>query len=151
MQKVLRRTALAKAQAKRKARIQAEFDHKSEVSAFRDAKIGANRERSQAIKDERLRRREDWELGSLSPWRNRFESLLQSPTFGSWHIRQNTLAPKPKRDRVKDLMIRKDDRIVVVEGHETIKGHIGKVTDVDEEQETLRVEGINLVSIFCIV
>lgn len=145
MQKILRRTALAKAQAKRKAKILADHEFNIERKEARELKLGANRERARAIKEERQRRRDDWELGPLSPWRNNFNSLADSNSFGTWSMKQVQLPKTPERDRMRDWMIREGDRVVVVEGHESIKGRVGKVKNIDREQETLIVEGISRV------
>lgn len=146
MQKALRRTALAKGQAKRKAKLKDDHEFRIQLAESRQGKKEANRERTQAIQDERRRRREDWELASLSPYRNNFNRLTASE-FGTWSLRQVQLRPKPERSRMKDLMIREGDRVVVVEGHENIKGRVGKVKEVMEEQEMLILEGINRVCI----
>ena len=146
MQKVLRRTALANRQGKRRAQLQADTEELRARTDFRrDAKL-INGERRDAILAERSRRRADWELGPLSPWRNRFDDLMTKTTFASWSLKQVNYPAKPPRDRTRDLMIRQGDRVVVVEGHETIKGRVGKVRDVSEDSEMVTVEGMNRVS-----
>lgn len=56
-------------------------------------------------------------------------------------------APKvPEKLRVKDWFIREGDRVCVIKGRHGVKGCIGKVTEVDMEAETVKVENVNLVS-----
>lgn len=146
MQKVLRRTALAKSQAKRKARIQSEKEHIRDVVNHRNAYQDIRGERHAAITREKVRRREDWELGPLSPWRNKMKAL-EVENFGTWSAQQTTMPQKPKKDRVKDWMIREGDRVCIVEGHPTVKGRIGKVKDVDKETNMMTVDGVQRVSL----
>ena len=149
MQKLLRRTALAKGQAKRKAKIQEDFEYKQQLKQSNYGKKEVNSERTQAVRDERRRRRQDWELGPLSPYRNGFDRLM-STEFGTWSTKQAQMRSKPDRLQRKDWMIREGDRVVVLEGHENIKGRIGKVKEVMKEQDMLVVESLNRVRPDCI-
>ena len=147
MQKVLRRTAQANKQGKRRAKIKAETDEIHARAQFKQEAGRINAQRADAIRGERYRRREHWELGPLSPWRNNFDRMVNKDHFGSWGVQQLNYPAKPPKDRVRDVMFREGDRVVVIEGHENVRGRVGKIKDVKEDSECLLLESTNRVCI----
>ena len=160
MEGVLRRTALAKAQAARKARI---LENKRTIRdrvQFRQQNSILLKEQTATIKDARRSRREDWDLANISPWRaaaayatvagaeagGQAAGVARDDFFGSFSARRVNPPKVPERYRTKDWFVREGDRVVVMEGREGVKGRVGKVKSVDKESETVTLEGINLVS-----
>ncbi|KAL9052223.1 MAG: hypothetical protein Q9162_005548 [Coniocarpon cinnabarinum] len=147
MQKVLRRTAYSQRRGKKLKQIQDETKERHARAAFKSEVRQINAQRQEAIYAERGRRRVNWELGPLSPWRSNFSHLVQETRFGAWDMQQAQVVEKPPRDRAKHLMFREGDRVAVVEGHESVKGRVGKIKNVDEKGETLTVTGINMADV----
>lgn len=177
MEAVLRRTALVKSQAKRKARI---LEHKKLVRdrvQYRLQNSLLCKETTASIRNARKTRREDWELGSIAPWRAAAAYATVAGTiadggsangggassgagpgtgasgtarddfFGTFSARRLNPPKVPEKYRVKDWFVREGDRCVVVEGREGVKGKIGLVKAVDKETEMVTLEGINMVSL----
>jgi len=142
MQKVLQRTAVAKSQAKRKARIIEEKETRRDWLLWREQKGIIGRETMLAVRAARRTRRENWELGPLSPWSN---ALEMKETYGTFSPRVMNPPAVPEKLRIKDWFIREGDRVCVTKGREGVKGRIGKVTNIDKEAETVTVENVNLV------
>ncbi|KAH0536084.1 hypothetical protein FGG08_007011 [Glutinoglossum americanum] len=142
MQKVIRRTALAKAQHARKAQ------RRSERLAWeaRKAKLGEDRERSRLvykdIKQARITRREDWELGPLAPLRNVGSA---KETYGAMEVKRIRPTEVLQDERIKFWNIVEDDRVVVLEGRD--KGKIGAVKSLEKKSNTVTVEGLNMVDV----
>lgn len=161
MQRVIRRTKLAQAQSRRKARIlEAKILRRDRrVHVIRSAE--RRREELDAITEARKRRREDWELGSLTPWRE--VAGAEEATSDTQHglatrHRENaswgTFSPAvlspvalPASERLKQhqLLIRPGDRVCVVEGRQGTKGRIGRVQEIDLPTMTVKVKGVNKV------
>ena len=149
MQKVIRRTELVKSQTKRKARIRDELKHKQELVTYRSALTRFNRTAAVPIREERLRRHQNWDMGSLSPWRQKSPNELLQGGAGVYTTEAALGQPSlPSRDRPKDWMIREGDKVCIVEGHESVKGRVGKVTAIDVEKCSFVIEGLNRVSSF---
>lgn len=144
MQKVLQRTSLAKSQAKRKARILAEKQQKKDNSLARRERLPIQRELNAAVRREKFRRRDDWELGPLSPWRNDMQSMLESG-FGTFSTPAIETTRSPVKRGTGDWLIREGDRVCVVEGHPSIKGRIGKVVELLKKYNAVAIDGINRV------
>lgn len=147
MQKVLRRTALAKNQGKRKAQIAEERKHRIELHNFKQESTRRARELRKCVQEEQERRRENWKLGPLSQWRRGTrDALLRA---GEGVFPENLMSPLPlvQRNRPKDFMIREGDRVCVVEGYETVKGSVGEVTNVNIDTCTVTIKGVNRVSL----
>jgi len=143
MQKVLRRTAVAKSQAKRKARILEEKITKRDWYAARAQQGQILTETFYAARTARNVRRENWELGALSPWQN---ALEVKETYGTFNPRIMNSPKVPEKLRIKDWFIREGDRVCLVKGREGVKGRIGKVMEVDKETEMIKIENVNIVS-----
>lgn len=174
MEAVLRRTALVKSQAKRKARI---LDHKKLVRdrvQYRMQNSLICKETTQSIRNARKARREDWELGPIAPWRaaaayatvagdgvaggassgagpgTGASGTARDEFFGTFSARRLNPPKVPEKYRVENWFIKEGDRCVVVEGREGVKGKIGVVKAVDKETEMVTLEGINMVSLMSI-
>ena len=137
---------MAERQAKRRVKKYAESIVQRDRNAYNREMILQERERLEAVKRERARRREDWELGTLSPWRGASAERLHEEGFGTFKIQNMARKNLAKPDQPKHFMIRKGDRVVIMEGHERSKGRIAKVASTDEEKATVELEGVNLVS-----
>lgn len=175
MERVLRRTAVAKSQAARRARI---LDHKRTVRdrvQFRLQNSIILKENTATIHAARKSRREDWELGPIAPWRaaaayatvagdsqaasggaatgagtgTGATGTARDEFFGTFTARRLNPPKVPEKYRREDWFVREGDRVVVAEGREGVKGRVGKVKSVDKESETVIVEGINMVSRAC--
>jgi large subunit ribosomal protein L24 len=169
MERVLRRTALAKNQATRRARILEEKRTIRDRVQFRLQNSLLHKENTATIRSARKNRREDWELGPIAPWRAAAayatvagnvatggaatgsgpatgeNGLQRDEFFGTFSARRLNPPKVPEKYRVKDWFIREGDRVVVAEGREGLKGKIGKIKSLDKEAETVILEGINMV------
>jgi large subunit ribosomal protein L24 len=141
MQKVLRRTALAKAQYARKA----ERRRERLAREARRSRVGEDKEHSRLayrdIKEARLRRREDWELGPLAPVRNVGDAR---ETYGSMEMKRVRPIDLAEEERIKFWNIVQDDRVVILEGRD--KGKIGVVKSIEKKSNMVTVAGLNMVS-----
>ncbi|KAB8303149.1 hypothetical protein EYC80_004598 [Monilinia laxa] len=151
MQKVIRRTILAEKQAARRL---AKRQRKNELDEFalrQDRMKQTGTENLRRIKENRLVRREDWELKELAPKR---DVGSQVDTYGSIKA-QFIEQPEMRRQDVlkildlwggkKHLNIREGDRVVVVEGRD--KGKIGQVQKIDKQRAEVTCEGLNLIDV----
>ena len=141
MQKLLKRVALAKNQAKRRATkekgvelsIEKKIVHRQETSLYSF--------RREDIRAARSARREDWVLGPLAPRR---DVGNKKDTYGAMDSRLLRGVEKPD-GYWKDWCIVEGDRVVVIENGHRDKGKIGKVTSVSEKAEECIVNGLNQV------
>ncbi|KAH0563487.1 hypothetical protein GP486_001953 [Trichoglossum hirsutum] len=142
MQKVLRRTALAKAQYARKA----ERRRERLAREARRLRLSEDKEHSRLayrdIKEARLARREDWELGPLVPVRNVGNAR---ETYGSMEMKRVRPTELAEEERIKFWSIVQDDRVVVLEGRD--KGKIGVVKSIEKKSNMATVAGLNMVDI----
>ena len=142
MQKLLRRTELAKRQAARKAAARSE-KWESDTRKLRD-----NEQKiiNISIRDDRraalIARHEDWRLGPLAPKRDAGDA---KDTYGSLDSRRFRGVDKPK-EKVKDWGIVAGDRVVIVQDGHPERGRIGTVSEVRKEAEECFVKGMNRVS-----
>lgn len=140
MEKVLRRTALAKAQAARRATIRWQKNKSAEWARTRRTEMVVARYESEDIKTARKVRREDRELGPLAPRRDVGDV---QETYGAMNIRRLEGLTKRVRDRKEAQPIVEGDRVVVIEGRD--KGRIGRVLSVNRKKHECTVRGLNLV------
>lgn len=148
MEKVLRRTALIKSQAKRKARIQSELKTTRDRVQFRIQTGAILKETHAAFRQAREARRQDWEMGPIAPWREAGKgAATNNAAYGTFSVRKLNPPAVPEAYRVKDWFVREGDRVVVVAGLEGVKGKIGLVKSVDKATEHVVVEGVNLVGL----
>lgn len=143
MEKVLRRAALASNQAKRKAKAVLEKDRRNKLQGDLREKFAFNRSLLDEAIEERKNRREDWLKGPLAPRRNFGERDVLYGTVSTNRLR---LPRVPEAKRVKYVTFAPGDRVCMVKGKD--KGKIGKILQVDEESQSVTVEGVNMVILF---
>ncbi|KAJ9411236.1 hypothetical protein DTO045G8_868 [Paecilomyces variotii] len=142
MQKIIRRTALARNQAQRKANIAAKKEQREEWKEALRERFSYNRIQLDAIRNERSARREDWLKGPLAPKR---DSGPEARFYGAM-VPYAMQPPKvPKHLRRKYINFAAGDRVCVIRGRD--KGKIGEVTRVDPETETVTVKDVNMVDV----
>ncbi|KAI9676774.1 MAG: hypothetical protein M1829_002869 [Trizodia sp. TS-e1964] len=137
MQKLLRRTALVKAQAQRKLIIKRKKNASDRARSRAADEQYYQRLQQDDIKLARVTRKEDWELGPLAPRRDIGD---KRDTYGTMDT--SRLMAGKKQAYKKFPTIVKGDRVVIVEGRD--KGKIGVVM---ENKGRLTVEGLNMVDI----
>jgi len=141
MQKLLKRTALVKRQAARKAVARSgKFE-----SDTRKLRVNEQTQINISIRGDRRAaqsaRHENWLLGPLAPKRDVGEAR---DTYGTLSPRRLRGVEKLKA-QVKNWGIVAGDRVVVVqEGHRE-RGKIGKVREVRKDAEECFVQGMNRV------
>jgi large subunit ribosomal protein L24 len=130
--------------AKRKDKAQREW-----AKSNREQVNFARRDEITQIKNAKLVRREDYELGPLAPRRDVGDSKETYGTIIGQRIRGQPLDHR-KIEKVmepfggKYLNIVPEDRVVLIEGRD--KGKIGKVSKIDARNGELTVEGLNMVN-----
>jgi large subunit ribosomal protein L24 len=140
MQKVLRRSLLARNQSLRKIRRNDKKELKREVKEFHRDRIMRDKALRSYVKAERSARREDWLLGPLAPQRDVGDQKGIYGTMSPMAIRQ----PKvPERQREEYINFAIGDRVVIVRGRS--KGKIAAIRTIDEETMTVGLEGMNTV------
>lgn len=141
MQRVLRLNILARNQALKRQRRKSEEIFRDEQRKVRQQKVEAARSKRSAVKAERAHRREDWMLGPLAP--NRLAGK-DAGGYGmvDFQATRSPLVLKAEREKYFNFAV--NDRVVVMSGRE--KGKIGKVREVDEEQQTVALIDVNMVS-----
>ncbi|KAH8821187.1 hypothetical protein F5884DRAFT_77577 [Xylogone sp. PMI_703] len=150
MQKVIRRTLLAEKQAARRLARKKDAEHRDWLKSRWEQQIYADRETSKMIKQARLNRREDWEMGPLAPKRDVGDA---KETYGSINsqLMRGVELTKEEMDEVlkpvggRYVNIVPNDRVVLLEGRD--KGKIGKVLSTDPKRNECTVEGCNLVDV----
>ncbi|TGO67765.1 hypothetical protein BOTNAR_0036g00420 [Botryotinia narcissicola] len=151
MQKVIRRTILAEKQAARRL---ARRQRKNELYAFalwQDRMKQWGAENLRRMKENKVVRREDWELNELAPKR---DVGSQAETYGAIQA-HFTEVPVARRKEIleildlwggkKHLNITAGDRVVVISGRD--KGKIGKVEKVDKQRAEVTCDGLNMIDI----
>jgi large subunit ribosomal protein L24 len=147
MQKVIRRSVLAKAQAVRRLARRKERDIRITNRSKREQENYVKKEVATDIKAARLARREDWELGPLAPKR---DVGLKKDTYGTistMRLRgkeltlEERLKLNPDGGRYPTIVA--GDRVVLLQGRD--KGKIGKVASLDAARQEVTVEGLNMV------
>jgi large subunit ribosomal protein L24 len=147
MQKVIRRSVLAKAQAVRRLARRKERDIRITNRSKREQENYVKKEVATDIKAARLARREDWELGPLAPKR---DVGLKKDTYGTistMRLRgkelslEERLKLNPDGGRYPTIVA--GDRVVLLQGRD--KGKIGKVAALDAARQEVTVEGLNMV------
>ncbi|KAL4900561.1 hypothetical protein BDW74DRAFT_161650 [Aspergillus multicolor] len=143
MQKIVRRTALARNQAQRKA-ILAKKDAKHEdLNDSLRQRFQYNRFQLDHIRAERLRRREDWLKGPLAPQR---DAGLDGKQFGALSPQSMNPPAIPKHLRRKYINFAPGDRVCIMKGRD--KGKINVVTRVDDTNETVIVKDCNVAEVY---
>lgn len=140
MQRVIRRTALARNQAQRKAIRAAKAEQRDELNDALRQRFAYNRMELDNIRAERERRREDWMRGPLAPKR---DSGPEGKSFGALSPQMLNPPKIAKHLRRRYINIAAGDRVCVMKGRE--KGKINEVVRVDSENETVVVKDVNMV------
>lgn len=140
MQKVIRRTALARNQAQRKAILNAKAAKREDFKNALRERFAFNRAEIDRIRDERQRRQDDWMRGPLAPQR---DAGLEGKSFGALSPESINLPKVPEHLRRKYINIAAGDRVVVTKGRD--KGKISEVARVDPESESVTVKDLNVV------
>ena len=147
MQKVLRRTALAEAQAVRRDARRKERAVREKAKTNREQAQYSRREATKDIKAARQARREDWELGPLAPRRDVGDNKSTYGTISTMRLRGSPLTLEarlklnPEGGRYATIVV--GDRVVLLEGRD--KGKIGKIMKLDAKRQEVTVEGLNMV------
>ncbi|KAA8644832.1 hypothetical protein EYZ11_007926 [Aspergillus tanneri] len=142
MQKIIRRTALARNQAQRKAIRAAKTAEREELKDSLRQRFAYNRIGLDAIRSERQRRREDWMRGPLAPQR---DAGFEGKTFGALSPQAMNPPTIPKHLRRKYINIAAGDRVCIMKGRD--KGKINEVTRVDVTNETVTVKDLNVADV----
>ncbi|OJJ47480.1 hypothetical protein ASPZODRAFT_130970 [Penicilliopsis zonata CBS 506.65] len=138
MQKIIRRTALARNQAQRKAIRSAKAAEREEYKDILRQQFAFNRMQLDAIRAERTNRREDWLRGTLAHKR---DGGLDGNHYGALSPQAMNPPKIPERLRRKYINIAAGDRVCLMKGKD--KGKIGEVVRVDPETETVTVKDLN--------
>lgn len=141
MQKVLRRSLLARNQTLRQVRRDDKKELKKAVKDFQRDRIMRDKALRGYVKAERSARREDWFLGPLAPQRDVGD---QKGIYGTMNPMATQQPKVPERQRPEYLNFAVGDRVVVVRGRS--KGRISEIKSIDEEALTVDLEGVNTVS-----
>ncbi|KAE8388551.1 hypothetical protein BDV23DRAFT_110997 [Aspergillus alliaceus] len=142
MQKIIRRTAVARNQAQRKVIRTAKGNERQEAKDFLRQQFAANRTTLDNIRSERQRRRDDWLRGPVAP---RHDISLEKKTFGALDAQVMNPPTVPKHLRRKYINIAVGDRVCVMKGHD--KGKINEVIRVSPESETVTVKDLNVADV----
>jgi large subunit ribosomal protein L24 len=140
MQKVIRRTALARNQAKRKAILANKQARREDLKDSLRQRFAFNRIEIDNVRAERLRRREDWMRGPLAPQR---DAGLAGQSFGALNPYAMKPPAIPKHLRRKFINLAPGDRVCIMKGRD--KGQINEIVRVDPENETVTVKDLNMV------
>ncbi|KAL2864610.1 mitochondrial 54S ribosomal protein uL24m [Aspergillus lucknowensis] len=139
MQKLIRRTALARNQSQRKAIRAAKQAQRDELKDSLRQRFAYNRVELDNIRAERLQRREDWMRGQLAPQR---DAGLDAKRFGALNPHAMRPPPVPKHLRRKFVNLAPGDRVCLLKGRD--KGKINEIIRVDTETETVTVKDLNV-------
>ncbi|KAK7555713.1 hypothetical protein IWX49DRAFT_80688 [Phyllosticta citricarpa] len=142
MQKVLQRTAMAKRQAVRKAEIAKEKKKMQEAVLARIQSVQVNRKIADQVREARRHRREDWELGPLAPRRDVGGARK---TYGTTVAERMRQFPVHADRRLKYAPFAAGDRVVLLKGRD--KGKIGEVKEVNDESQTVTINGLNIAEV----
>ncbi|TVY30574.1 54S ribosomal protein, mitochondrial [Lachnellula hyalina] len=150
MQKVIKRTVLAERQAARRLKRRTEKNTRDNNRSAREQRNYVRGDETNHLKQARLNRREDYELGPLAPRRDVGDWTDKWGTISSMRARGQDLHPRD-REKIwepwggKFLNIVVGDRVVIIEGRD--KGKIGVIKDVSRERGEVTVGGLNLIDV----
>lgn len=143
MQKVIRRTALARNQAKRKAIRAEKKEQREEWLTVSRQRASFDRIQHDIVRAERERRREDWMRGPLAPRR---DVGTEAKQYGALPATVISQPPIPKHLRRRYFNIHPGDRVCVMKGKD--KGKIDEVVRVNMETETVTLKTLNRANIY---
>ncbi|GAB7346574.1 hypothetical protein MBLNU457_5763t2 [Dothideomycetes sp. NU457] len=140
MDKVLKRTQNALRNAARKKARQQVAKDRDELYHVRQTEKMHRLMMRKIVKDEQHNRKEDWRLGPrLAPRRDIGEAADKYATIHQALIQPPNKTAKYNKDFVCHLS--PEDRVVVLVGRD--KGKIGRVSTINEEAQTVKVQGMN--------
>ncbi|KAE8350036.1 hypothetical protein BDV28DRAFT_139911 [Aspergillus coremiiformis] len=139
MQKVIRRTALARNQAQRKAIRSTKQTEREEAKDYLKQQFSFKRMELDNIRAARYRRRDDWLRGPLA---HQHDTSLEGQTFGALSAQALNPPALPQRLRRRYINIAVGDRVCIINGQD--KGKINEVTRVNIENETVTVKDLNI-------
>ena len=142
MQKVLRRTALAKKQAERRLAARKGKNNSDERKLRANEQKHIGRSVRDDILNARRARREDFLLGPLAPRRDVGDKKDIYGTVGPQRLRG---VEKPE-GQYKDWGIVQGDRVVIVQDGHRERGKIGTVREVRKAAEECTIQGLNMVN-----
>jgi large subunit ribosomal protein L24 len=151
MQKVIQRTVSAEKQAARRLAKRKDKIARDWAKSNREQVNFARSDEIAQIKNARLARKEDYELGPLAPRR---DVGAAKETYGTI-LGQRIRGQPVQRARLEEVLkpvggkylnIVAGDRVVLLEGRD--KGKIGKITETSAKTGECTVEGMNMVYIF---
>jgi large subunit ribosomal protein L24 len=150
MQKVFRRTALAIRQHERRAVKRKEKNLRQWATTQRQQNTAFGRDKAYRLKEEKLNRREDYELGPLRPKRDVGDLKNEYGTLDNQALQGLPLPQKELFKRLepfggKYLNIWKGDRVVILQGPD--KGKIGVISAIDGKKAKVTVKDLNKVRI----
>jgi large subunit ribosomal protein L24 len=140
MQKLLRRTAMAKRQAKRKAEQFQQRVERVEAKQYKRELVSYESALRKNVREARKAWKLDWELGPLAPRRDYGE---REGEYGAVDASAIFPPTKPVSMKQKDYLIRVGDRVVITNGLD--EGKIGVVTELKEDAEYAFVDGLRVV------
>lgn len=152
MQKVIRRTLLAEKQAARRLAKRKDKNIREWAKTSREQVLHARRQETSSIKNARLNRREDYELGPLAPKRDVGDVKDTYGTTDGSRMRSQPIDPRKIEQVLKDVGYEKKwrtvhfvvgDRVVMLEGKD--KGRIGYISAIDIPKGEATIEGMNMV------
>lgn len=146
MQRAIARTERAKTRFAKEKWREDRFRDYQKMKANRKERQEADSYKSETIKIARQRRKDEWGLGPLAP---KLNVGPDGAEYGAMSMQQFQGTPVREHQKIKLWPIREDDRVVIVEPGHRDRGKIGKVISRDQESNTLKVEGLNLVRLPC--
>ncbi|KAF9886233.1 hypothetical protein FE257_011956 [Aspergillus nanangensis] len=142
MQKIIRRTALARNQAQRKAIRASKNAEREDLKDTLRQRFAYERMELDNVRAERQRRREDWLRGPLAPHR---DAGFDGKHFGALSPQAMNPPAIPKHMRRKYINIAAGDRVCIMKGKD--KGKINEVIRVDANNETVMVKDLNMADV----
>lgn len=166
MQKTVRINLLARNSAAKHFQKVKHREAKNEWSQWHQATNRIKATQGKYVREERLHRRQDWIAGPLAPNRNSgtekgvygtadtdFFQLGRVPQVAFEGPKKEGFAAISEKDEAEGFKgttivgnVTINDRVVIVNGPERLRGLIGYVNDVDQERETVKITNVNTVS-----
>jgi large subunit ribosomal protein L24 len=141
MDKLLSRALRAHNQAVRRAKRVAETKKKRELNDARREHAAFQRLLAEDRRQARFEEKEDHRLGPLRP--RRAVGKAEIETLGAFDQSRIIPPPVPEEHQIKYWNIVEQDRVVILRGPDRHK--IGTVKSIDKQNNTLTVEGLNMV------
>lgn len=149
MQKLLKRAARARKSADSRSAARKEWHLENEKTEIDDE----NKQRRLELRVNRIReakrRKEDYLLGPMSPWRQNMANMLDD-RFGVMNPQmiQNLTDQRDAMQyhQIQRNMLRVGDRVAIMRGHRTYRNQIGEIKQKGENRAEFTVESIHRVS-----